>query len=678
MKKIIILIYLITWLSPVMGMRNLPASQTDWEFTEITINGDKGISLNKYIGNDVSIEIPYSINSQKVLAICYENNRHRGLFDQSIINPNFTIEEVNLLNTDVKVIGAYTFAYCKSRNFRVHFNHSVEEIGKFCFKECTGMFNFQFPNQLNKLGPYCFAGCEDLSWTSVLPKGVTVIESGTFSGCKDLYATLKGDLLHDEVERIEAYAFYKCISIRGKLYLGNVNFIGEAAFSGCTTLMGDLIIPNSVVEMEPYAFSDCTGFNGIIKLSDNLKTIPHSAFTRDENITGDLTIPEGIKIVGAASFLDCKGLNGQLTLPSTLEEVKYSAFLNCHKLQGSINLSDKLYAIGFSSFENCTSLKGDLNFPSTLNTIGSKAFKNCTGLSGGLKFPESISELKGGTFRGCKNLDGELELHEKIRSIGEYCFDGCKNLKGRPKTKDAIHTIGAGAFRGCKSFERGSPLSSNIYKINDYTFTNSNYFKRDLFIPSKIEYIGYSAYQNTDGDSKGIKTLDLPKNLKTIGEQAFLGSTKTLKQITIHAVDPPAIKMWPAGTYSISRSHADEIIVFNKAAYKTTRLIVPKGSLAKYQNAKLWKRFINIEENKTTGIRDIDQTDIYKYCSNRKTLELSSYNEIHKIVCYNIMGNIILNIHPNTSIIPLPIRSNEIYLLQIILKDGTVLKDKLM
>lgn len=44
---------------------------------------------------------------------------------------------------------------------------------------------------------------------------------------------------------------------------------------------------------------------------------------------------------------------------------------------------------------------------------------------------------------------------------------------------------------------------------------------------------------------------------------------------------------------------------FSNAAYLNARVIVPKGTLASYQSADVWKNFWDIQEGEATGISKI-------------------------------------------------------------------------
>ena len=79
---------------------------------------------------------------------------------------------------------------------------------------------------------YSFQGCEKLE-TVTLPSSLEVIGSEVFSWC----SSLRGELtLPDSLKRIEGYAFYECSkleSIHFATASSLLEFVHEEAFKGC-------------------------------------------------------------------------------------------------------------------------------------------------------------------------------------------------------------------------------------------------------------------------------------------------------------------------------------------------------------------------------------------------------------------------------------------------------------
>ena len=74
-----------------------------------------------------------------------------------------------------------------------------------------------------------------------------------------------------------------------------VTVIGKNAFSGCLSLSGNLVIPNTIEEIKAGAFYDCSGFTG------NL-VIPNSVTKMNIDNSPQGTVP--------GAFENCTGFNG--------------------------------------------------------------------------------------------------------------------------------------------------------------------------------------------------------------------------------------------------------------------------------------------------------------------------------------------------------------------------------
>ena len=104
-----------------------------------------------------------------------------------------------------------------------------------------------------------------------------VANTGDFL-CYDC-SQLKSVVLPKSVVRIGNSSFRKtgvtAISFPSKLV-----YIGERAFSGCHSLNGDLIIPDSVKAIGDYAFFNCYSLSGRLILGSSVKSLGRFAFDR--------------------------------------------------------------------------------------------------------------------------------------------------------------------------------------------------------------------------------------------------------------------------------------------------------------------------------------------------------------------------------------------------------------
>ena len=168
--------------------------------------------------------------------------------------------------------------------------------------------------------------------------------------------------------------------------------IGNSAFSG-TTLSGPLILPNDVKNIGPSAFEETV--IGHLELSAGLEMIGGAAFKDCTSLTGQLTLPQSLRIIGDSAFSCCK-FTGYLHLPDNLESLGTNAFYQC-TFSGDLVIPEKIVSIGdFTFFTNYGAFRGGtLTFLGSVKELGYWSFCGCE-FSNELVLPEgliSISEL---------------------------------------------------------------------------------------------------------------------------------------------------------------------------------------------------------------------------------------------------------------------------------------------
>ncbi|MDC1106839.1 leucine-rich repeat domain-containing protein [Prolixibacteraceae bacterium] len=574
-------LFVLTLISVSLSARDLPASQTDWEYTEVTIDGQEGISLDLYKGNRTRIDIPTSIDNKKVLALCYEKKNYAGLFNQNNFTHNTTIESVEGYNNGLLVVGSATFTFCKHRRFSVTLPNSVKELGSFSFA-ASNISKFRFPTSLTKIGANLFSGCDNLRWLSEIPNHVENIPDNAFLQCNDLFMNLS-DLLHSNIQRIGGHAFSGCRNLRGNFHLNKLTHIGSYAFQGCSNLTGNLILPNTLVEMKYSAFQDCSGFDGSLSLSSKLTKLSVGVFKGCTNITGDIIIPSSVHTIESVAFDDCRGINGSLSLPDGLRE------------------------------------------------IGEAAFRN-TQISGELRLPEQLRKIDSQTFRGCKNLT------------------------------------------------KGSIIPNSIRSISNDAFHNSKAYRKNIILPDNTSSIGYYAFSgNVTQGAREIKSITLPATFFSLAETAFLGTTKTLRSITVMADEPPFIRKWIDKRFHIlKRKSPDEVIVFDDIAYDNATLFVPKTHIEAYRNDSFWGKFKTIKEIVPTGIGEKVIEKPYQVLTSKRSLHIMSPSKINQINLYDMSGRLIRSYFGNHDYINIEQNNRGLVIIKIQCKDGSIFTEKLI
>ena len=289
--------------------------------------------------------------------------------------------------------------------------------------------------------------------------GVYQIPANAF----DRKKTLTKCVLPDKLERIEGGAFYNT-SLTGTVQLPeglkfvrgfsrtkitNIQFpstletIGYDAFEGCSSLMCEISLPNSLKTIEGNAFSNST-IKGNLALPEGLEYIGSGAFSGCSGLTGSLTIPSGVHIINGSAFRNC-GFTGNLTLPMGLAEIQGEAFFGT-KFKGELNIPSTVATIGNSAFAN-TEFNSTLILPKELISLGSSVFSGCWRLSGVVEIPENIVAIPSQLFYNCKNIEG-IVLHKDVEVIESQAFANCYYISSIVCEAKNPPTVASSSFSG--------------------------------------------------------------------------------------------------------------------------------------------------------------------------------------------------------------------------------------
>lgn len=219
----------------------------------------------------------------------------------------------------MKWIGQSAFAGMRTLTGELYIPSTVEYIGGWAFEYTNLQGELVLPPRMKYLGPNAFYGCTRLTGTIQIPDGLTEVNG--FAA-----PNMTGDVIIPQgVKRVNG--------IGGKpnsLYMPEgVEEIGRAAFSGTSSLRGDLKIPSTVRTIGEYAF-EYTSFSHI-------------------------ALPEGLEIIEPCTFRDCRYLTDTLTIPASVTRIKDAAFAGCQNLSAII-LPEKLEMIHSSALNGCWSL----------------------------------------------------------------------------------------------------------------------------------------------------------------------------------------------------------------------------------------------------------------------------------------------------------------------------------
>ena len=144
-------------------------------------------------------------------------------------------------------------------------------------------------------------------------------------------------------------------------------------------------------------------------LGNGLQTIGESAFGGNQSLVGDLTIPVTVTSLGASAFSGNVGFNRHLTIDSGIN-IPFACFYDCRNFS-KLTIAEGVNIIGESAFENLSSITGNLKLPNSITSIGARAFFGCSKIDGYLSLGPTITSLGDCAF--VKSIDSEEIIQEK-------------------------------------------------------------------------------------------------------------------------------------------------------------------------------------------------------------------------------------------------------------------------
>ena len=367
---------------------------------------------------------------------------------------------------------------------------------------------------------------------TVLHDGVTytVTEIGerAFQNCTSLSGNL---VIPNTVRRIETEAFECCSGFHGTLTLSNqLVYVGYLAFNNCCNFQGILALPESLDIIDRKAFIGCSGFTGPLALPQ-CSFIGAEAFRECSGFTGDIVIPTSITHLENGIFAHCTGFDGTIVLHNNIENIGNGTFRYCSGLTGELVIPESVTFIDIMAFYDCESLTGTLNIPSSVVGIGASAFAYCYGFTGELVIPESINEIPHGAFKECVGLTSVV-IPDTVTKIGqlppdcfnkEGAFEGCTGLTGTLQLPENLIRIGGMAFKDCTGLTGELVFPPSLQRIDAEAFKGCTGLTGDLVLPVSVSIIEPDAFRGCTGFSS-LQIKNAVSNVN-IMRNAFHGCT---------------------------------------------------------------------------------------------------------------------------------------------------------
>jgi len=431
---------------------------------------------------------------------------------------------------NIMEIGNNAFKFCQALD-EINIPNSLVILGESAFEKCISLQNIRF-NKIQYMGERAFNGCSALQ--DIYFESINKIASYSFADCVSITTVT----INSGLSVIGDYAFYRCLSlskiakINSITHIGQsafeetaltvfnfspvLNFVGENAFKRCGKLTQVNIPSNSIeIEFEDGVFSEST-------FMDRINVEEGNKFYSNQNNDGHLYNDDGSELI-----LFVAGVKTTYKTPSTLIKIGKKAFSGNIYLQNLI-IGSSVKEIGENAFSRSTNdistfwLLRNVDFSSatSLETIGDYAFYNCNLISlldlGNCK---SLRTIGAYSFYNCFSIN-QLVLPDSITSIGESCFavhDKSKynNFCELDLSNSQIEYIGQYAFQNMDSL-KSALLPSTLKELGEGAFFDCTYLSEVDIKDTNITNIQKNTFRKT-----ALKTVELPKNIVSLGKDAF-------------------------------------------------------------------------------------------------------------------------------------------------------------
>ena len=280
--------------------------------------------------------------------------------------------------------------------------YTVIGIGYEAFRG-VGTGRFTLPYTLEYIDDYAFKETYFKDWGNfvpgfsigtIIPKGVYLIGRGVFENSDHFYSlNFLNENWPPAVDYIPDRMFYDSYNAVVSRFVDipeGIKRIGDRAFfhtaighyelimdSLHDTYREDLKLPNSLVEIGPYAFGECN-FLMNARMSANVKTIGDGAFYHCDRLV-NVMLNEGLETIGSNAFMQCHTLNDIPALPFSLKSIGAAAFRDCYSFCRVHIPESSMTVLSDSLFYGCDNLES-ITIPANIRRINSQAFGNCYAL----------------------------------------------------------------------------------------------------------------------------------------------------------------------------------------------------------------------------------------------------------------------------------------------------------
>jgi|GEM_PF-3964827 len=408
------------------------------------------------------------------------------------------------------------------------------------------------------------AGCA----STIIPEGTTLIEYNAFNGCVGLEAIE----IPSSVRSIGSGAFDYCTGLKNAVINGQTT----GSFYGCSNLE-TLTIGKEVKHIDGSHFYGCTALANIIidedntvyDCRDNCNAIIETASNKYILASVNAFIPSSVTSIASGAFDACVDFN--MTIPTTVSSIEVNAFKALNRLYFD---SESPAAIGGDIFGRGAVYVPASAYDTYCNADVWKDYKDRI-----VTTEMAEKEIEVWSTEGMSGILNEVGLNDADKVV-------------KLKVKGEINSYDITVIRD------KMPLLNEV-DLSEATVVPSSKPFYQTYCTGKNSLGGYAFY-----DLDKLVGVKLPKDLKTLGDYAFMGCDK------LEYVDASATAELNIGSHTF-----DQCVKF-------TNFVSPEkiSEVGDYT-------FANCRKLESIELRDIAGsigTNAFDYCSKLKTIDINS------------------------------------------------------
>ena len=397
---------------------------------------------------------------------------------------------------------------------------NVTRIGDGTFAS-NNLKSVSIPENITTIGEHAFASCINLHSIEI-PSTVTRIERNAFDRCPSMNVNITDIEAWLKINFENEYAN----PFNDGRYYGNLYLNGE--------LVTNLVIPDGITEVKPYAFSGYTKLHSI-HIPDSVVKMSASFYYCDalDIYITDINTWLQLEFIGSENSIHIGDLyiNGELAEAitiSNIKDIRDNAFIGCDSLK-TVEIDESVMSIGDYAFYGCANLQS-ITIPNSVTTLGESAFVSCKCLQS-VKIGTGVRKISNKTFLDCGQLssieiaEGNPIYHSEanciIHTAAKSLVFGCKT--SIIPDDGSVTVIGSEAFAGCQGLT-SIEIPASITSIGTQAFRGCANLQSVVI---KSEEIREDAFW----DCTGLQSIVIGIEVKRIYDSAF-GYCQNLESVT--------------------------------------------------------------------------------------------------------------------------------------------------